>query len=99
MHANFAEREESFTSHVARLRAEVMFSVHTSLATFVQYNHTDDAFVANLRFRYNPREGNDFYIVWNEGLVTDPDAFDPVRPRADARTILVKYAHTFTLGL
>lgn len=97
-HVSLPERDERFTAHVARIRGEVMFSTTTSIASFVQYNSTADAVIANVRFRYNPREGNDLYIVWNEGLNTDLDAYEPVRPRSEARTLLVKYSHTLTLG-
>jgi hypothetical protein len=46
----------------------------------------------NARFRYNPRERNDLYIVWNESL-------NSVAPLTQERAILVKYSHTLTLGL
>jgi hypothetical protein len=92
-------RDERFTAHLARLRAQVMLSTETSAVGFVQYSSADNAVIANLRFRFNPREGNDLYIVWNEALVTDRASFDPVRPLSDARTILVKYSHTFQLGI
>ncbi len=95
----FAARNQAFTAHVARLRAQVMLSTATSAVGFVQYSSTDHAVIANLRVRYNPREGNDLYIVWNEGLVTDRNSFSPVRPFSTARTILVKYSHTLQLGL
>jgi len=97
-HVTFQERDQSFTAHVARLRGEVMFSTRTSIVTFVQYNHTANAVVANFRFRYNPREGNDFYIVWNEGLITDGESYDPARRTIDSRAILIKYSHTLHLG-
>ncbi|MSR19814.1 MAG: hypothetical protein EXR91_02390 [Gemmatimonadetes bacterium] len=95
----FAERDQGFTAHVARVRAQVMLSTATSAVGFVQYSSTDNAVIANLRIRYNPREGNDFYIVWNEDLVTDRMSFSPARPLSTARTILVKYSHTLQLGL
>ena len=75
-----------------------MFSTALSLVTFIQYNSTRDAILANFSVRYNPREGNDLYIVWNEGVFTDTSSFDPVRPRADQRTILIKYSHTIPFG-
>ncbi len=95
----FDDRGQSFTSHLMRLRAEVTVSTRTTVVGFVQYNKSDNAVVANLRFRYNPREGNDFYVVWNEGLVTDRYSFDPVRPFSDQRTILIKYSHTLQFGI
>jgi hypothetical protein len=96
-HVTFGDRGQRFTSHVGRLRAEVMFSTRLSVIGFTQYNSSQDVAVVNFRLRYNPREGNDFYIVWNEGLVTEPGDFD--RPTSDSRAILVKYSHTFQLGL
>ena len=95
---SFPDRGESFTAHVGGLRAEVMFSTALSLVTFIQYNSTRDAVLANFRVRYNPREGNDLYVVWNEGVFTDTSSFDPVRPWADQRTILIKYSHTIPFG-
>ena len=59
------DRDQRFTSHVVRFRTQVMFSTQTSAIGFIQYSKTDNAIVANIRFRYNPREGNDLYIVWN----------------------------------
>lgn len=98
-HVEFDTRNQSFTSHLARLRAQIMLSTKTSAVAFVQYSNTDNAMIANLRFRYNPREGNDLYIVWNEVLVTNRHSFDPVRPLSDERTVVVKYSHTFQLGI
>lgn len=94
----FDDRDQRFTAHLARLRAEVMVSTELSALAFVQYNSTGDLVATNLRIRYNPREGNDLYVVWNESLNADRFAYDPVRPRSAERTILVKYAHTFTFA-
>lgn len=95
----FPDRDQEFTSHLGRLRSEVTISTETSTSAFIQYNSALDLVVTNLRFHYNPREGNDFYIVWNETLNSDRYAPDPTRPLSQDRTLLVKYAHTFTLGL
>jgi hypothetical protein len=92
-------RDQGFTAHVARFRAQVMLSTAISAVGFVQYSHTDNAVIGNVRLRFNPREGNDLYLVWNEGLVTDRTSFDPVRPLSTERTLVVKYSHTFQLGL
>ncbi len=96
---DFPDRNQSFTAHVIRFRTQVNVSTRTSAAGFIQYNNTENAVIANLRFRYNPREGIDLYIVWNEGLVTDRAFFNPVRPLSDERTILIKYSHTLQFGI
>jgi hypothetical protein len=97
-HIEFAERGQDFTAHVARLRTELTFTTSTSASTFVQYNSADDVVVLNFRFRYNPTEGTDLYIVWNESLNSDRYAISPVAPLSQTRTLLVKYARTFTLS-
>jgi len=98
-YVEFPRRDQSFTASLVRLRTQVMLSTKTSAVWFVQYSNTDRAIIANLRFRYNPSEGNDLYIVWNEGLVTDRNSFDPARPLSDERTILLKYSRTFQFGI
>ena len=96
---DFPDRDQSFTASLVRFRTQASLSTEISAAWFIQYSNTDREIVSNLRFRYNPSEGNDLYIVWNEGLVTDQDYFDPRRPFSDERTVLIKYSHTLQFGL
>lgn len=91
----FPERNEKFRSHIARIRFEITPNKEYSLQTFVQYNSAIDGMVGNIRFRYNPREGNDFYLVYNENLNTDRSGLRPRPPISMARTILLKYTYTF----
>jgi hypothetical protein len=94
----FDERGQDFTSHIGRLRTELTFTTSTSAAAFVQYNSADDVVVLNFRFRYNPTEGTDLYVVWNESLNSDRYALSPIAPLSQERRLLVKYARTFTLS-
>ena len=96
---DFPDRDQSFTASLVGFRTQLMLSTEISAAWFIQYSNTDREIVSNLRFRYNPSEGNDLYIVWNEGLVTDRNYFDPARPLSDERTLLIKYSHTLQFGL
>jgi hypothetical protein len=95
----FSNRDQGFRAHLVRLRLEPRLNTVLSGAALIQYNSASNAFSVNARLRWNPREGTDLYIVWNEGLVTDRHSFDPVRPFSNQRTLLVKYSRTFTLGL
>lgn len=95
----FPDRDQDFTSHIGQIRMEVMLSTSISLFGFVQYNSIEDGVKLNFRFRFNPREGNDLYIVWNEGLVTDPYLLGTREALSTDRAIMVKYAHTLRLGL
>jgi hypothetical protein len=94
---HFDDRGQEFTSHLARLRTELTFATTVSAAAFAQYNSAGDVVVLNLRFRYNPSEGTDLFLVWNESLNSDRYSLTPRPPLSQARTILVKYARTFTL--
>ncbi len=94
---NFNNRNQSFNGGVAGFKALVMFTTKTSISTFIQYNSAENAVITNFRFRYNPREGNDFYIVFNEGRNTYRDIENPRLPLFNNRSILLKYTYTFTL--
>jgi len=93
----FPGRDQRFDGHVARIRALVMLSTSLSFSTFIQFNNTDHNVVTNLRLRYNPREGNDFFIVYNEGRNTDLDREVPRLPSMNNRVILLKYTYTFNV--
>ena len=94
---NFEERNQSFSVHLVRLKGLVMFSTKTSIAALLQYTSDRKNFLGNIRFRYNPTEGNDLYIVFNDDLNTDRFRESPFLPRSNARSILIKYSYTFKL--
>lgn len=93
----FPDRNQSLRSHIARASVLYMYSNKLSASAFVQLNNGNDAFIGNFRIRFNPKEGNDFYLVFNEyrGFMT-PDSIPEV-PSYYNRTLLLKYTHTFRL--
>ena len=95
--ADFAERNDSFHSHIGRLKAEYQANTRFSVSAFLQYNSLDELFLPNVRLRYNPKEGNDLYIVFNDLLNSNRSRKIPHLPRSDSRTIVVKYTYTFTM--
>jgi len=94
-YVNFDSRSQSFTNHIFGVKALAMFSTKLSLLSYIQYNTAVDLWLVNVRFRYNPREGNDFYLVYNEGLNTNLERELPSLPRSNNRTLLFKYTYTF----
>lgn len=85
-----------FTSHIGRVRVEVTPNTNFSVLTFVQYNSAIDAVIGNVRFRYNPREGTDLYLVYNSRLNSERSSSGmPRRPLNAGRTLLLKFNHTF----
>ncbi len=95
--ARFSDRDERFDADLFRLRANAALDTHLSASAFAQYNTFSDVVIVNVRLRYNFREGNDLYLVYNEALNTDRRASTPHLPLTDNRTILVKYTYTFAL--
>ena len=96
-YVNFPTRKSAFVNHIAGLKGLLTLTTKTSLSAFIQYNTAVNRFVTNIRFRWNPREGNDFYIVYNEGLNTGLMREVPALPFSAGRTVLVKYTYTFRL--
>jgi hypothetical protein len=96
-YVNFSLRSMHFTNHIIGFKGLLTLTTKISFLTFVQYNTGIDKVVANLRFRYNPREGNDFYIVVDEGVNTHTNREIPTLPLSSGRTILLKYTYTFRL--
>lgn len=95
----FPERagENALDIHSVNLKALYMFSTRLSASALVQYVNTDDEMIANFRLRYNPREGNDFYLVYNDFRGFNNRTGLPIPPPFFNRTVMVKYTHTFVL--
>lgn len=91
----FPDRGQKLTAHIARLQFLATLSTKFSASAFIQYNGVIDAVIANIRVRYNPREGNDLYIVYNDVLNTNRWAEVPTLPFSSNRAIMVKYSYTF----
>jgi hypothetical protein len=94
---NFTGRNQKFSGAIAGFKALVMINTKLSVSTFIQYNSAENSAMTNFRFRYNPREGNDFYIVFNEGRSTYRNIENPRLPLFNNRSVLLKYTYTFTL--
>ena len=94
---SFQKRGQRFDSHLVGFRARAAWNANLSAEAFVQYNSTIDRVTGNTRFRYNIREGQDLWLVWNESLNTDlmPVGSPPLGlPRSEARQLVIKYSHT-----
>jgi uncharacterized protein DUF5916/cellulose/xylan binding protein with CBM9 domain len=92
---DFGPRNQSFVVHLARIRAQLGLNTKVSLNGFIQVNSSADLVTTNVRFRYNVREGNDLWLVYNEGLNLDRQRDVPFRPVSGGRTVLLKYTYTF----
>jgi len=97
-YVEFPDRSQKMNSHVARLKVLYMYNTKLSLSGFIQYNSLSSFVASNFRLRYNPREGNDFYLVYNEIRPTD-SFFDGGIEKVNFlnQMFQVKYVHTFRL--
>ncbi len=95
----FPERDQEYVNWLYVLNLQASFNVTTSVAGLIQYNKAIDAVIVNLRLRYNPREGTDLYLVYNDNLNTDRQREDPELPLSGTRAVLLKYSVTFLPSL
>jgi len=92
--ARFPDRNQAFDSHLLRTRIQTAVNTKLSVNAFVQLSSVADLAAANVRARFNFREGQDLWLVYNEGWNLDRQAYDPALPLTDNRTLLLKYTHT-----
>lgn len=94
----FDDRNQQFTSHLARIKFLYMYNTKLSISSFVQFNSVNNILIGNLRLRYNPREGNDFFLVYNETRPTSGYQFGEANhvPFLN-RMGLLKFVHTFKI--
>ena len=94
---NFSDRKDQLTNHIFGIRGLYMIDTKLSFSGFVQYNTAIEQVISNLRFRYNPREGTDLYLVFNESRNTNLERETPKLPACFYRSIMLKYTYTFNL--
>lgn len=91
----FPDRDQKEFLNIFRLRSLIALNTKASIQLLSQYNYLVRRLGTNARFRYNFREGNDFWIVYSETSNTHLDRTIPTLPRFNNRVLLVKYTHTF----
>ena len=96
-YGRFTKRDQEFTAHLVRIKALYMLNTQFSIAAFIQYNSLDLLYSGNIRLRYNPKEGHDLYLVYNDLLNEDREREVPHLPFSSSRTLVLKYTYTFNL--
>jgi hypothetical protein len=94
-HVRFPDREQRFDAHILRLRAGAAMNTSVSLHSLLQMNSSTQTASANFRFRYSFKEGNDLWIVYNEGLDMERYRLHPSLRSTESRAVVMKYTHTF----
>ena len=94
-HIEFPDRNQKLTAQIGQVRLLATLSTKFSALAFVQHNSAARELTGNIRLRYNPREGIDLYVVYNENLNTHRRRTIPSLPFSSNRAIMVKYSYTF----
>ncbi|MCB0278802.1 MAG: hypothetical protein KDD94_04825, partial [Calditrichaeota bacterium] len=87
---DFESRNQSLRADLARLNILASFNSEISLTSLIQYDKVSEQVAANVRLRYNFREGHDLYLVFNGSKPTISST------QLDQTRFVVKYSYTFT---
>ncbi len=90
----FPSRDQAFSADIVQFRADLALNVRLTGSVFVQYNSVNRRVTVNLRVRYNHSEGNDLYLVYNDGINSERGHAVPRLPFSSNRTLLIKYSFT-----
>ena len=81
-----------FITRLIQVRANFAFNVNWSWVNLIQYDNESSEAGINSRLRWNPRAGQDFYLVVNHGF----DAERTFRGLTSTQNqVSLKYTHTF----
>ncbi|MDW3652337.1 MAG: DUF5916 domain-containing protein [Bacteroidia bacterium] len=94
---HFPSEAAAIHVQLSRLKFLYTFSTKLSLSAQLQHNNVSKSYLASLRLRFNPKEGNDFYLVYNGGLNQQTDRRSPWLAMSSTQTIFLKYSHSFHL--
>lgn len=92
---DFPARGQREWSRLARLRVLASATPRLSLSALLQANSVADLATANLRLRYNMREGHDLWVVYGHHENLDRDRMDPRVPGTARAGLSVKYTRSF----
>jgi hypothetical protein len=94
-YVHFSSRDDYVRNHITGIKVLYMASTRLTVSSYLQYHSGIEKVISNFRFRFNPREGTDLFLVFNEGRNTLPERYDPVKPEAYYRGIMLKFRYTF----
>ncbi|HET6244461.1 MAG: carbohydrate binding family 9 domain-containing protein [Bacteroidetes bacterium] len=90
-------QEALFETHLVTLNLNFQLNSKISMKALVQYDDMSNNFGSNFRFRYNPREGTELFIVINHGVNTMRQPMQPLNqelPLIANQSVIVKFIRT-----
>lgn len=92
---NFRDQSKKVNVVLTQLKMLYTFSTQLTVNAFIQHNSVSKTYLGSIRLRYNPREGDDFYFVFNGDLNQDRFRNELTLPISNGNTIFLKYSKTF----
>jgi hypothetical protein len=86
-----------FRSHLLSTKFIYSFNTQISFSTLIQYDNVSKTVGANFRFRFNPVEGTDLYVVYNPSMNTETTRYIPELPSVAQQLLIVKFTKTFSI--
>ncbi|MBK6840465.1 MAG: hypothetical protein IPG90_20960 [Bacteroidetes bacterium] len=83
-----------FETNLFRLSVSYYLSTKFSVKLFTQYEDISNEVSSNLRIRYNPKEGTDLFIVFNQGLNTNRNIYMPHKSTISQQAVTIKFIKT-----
>lgn len=90
----FPDQSKKVNVMLTQLKMLYTFSTRLTVNAFIQHNSVSKTYLGSVRLRYNPREGDDFYFVFNGDLNEDRFRNDLALPVSNGNTIFLKYSRT-----
>lgn len=90
----FNDQSKKVNVVLTQLKMLYTFSTKLTVNAFIQHNSISKTYLGSIRLRYNPREGDDFYFVFNGDLNQDRFRNELALPISNGNTVFVKYSHT-----
>ncbi|GAB5398466.1 MAG: hypothetical protein Aureis2KO_00510 [Aureisphaera sp.] len=90
--ANGVSDKVNLSRYFSRLKLN--FSSKSNLNSYFQYDTRNDQLGINLRYRYNPIEGTDFFLVYNHNANLDRDMLSPRAPFTQDQVVILKFSKT-----
>ncbi len=78
-------------------RLKFAFSSKSFVNSYLQYDTNTKKLGVNMRFRYQPREGTDLYMVYNHNVNTKPNEVLPNLNTTQDQSFIIKFSKTFIL--
>ena len=88
----FPQRNQTFRGNIGRVRLNLALNSRLSFNSFWQLDNANEIMKVNLRLRYNFKEGNDLYVVFDQGNSTTSTSDGPALIN---QSLIVKYTYTF----